>query len=1334
MTKSNISRRLTTVDPNGNLIRLRQNDILYRKEPIIVLGDAGIGKTTLLEEIGLQDGYSYVHARRLVRSHDPTKLLGDANTFVIDALDELSTQVEGSAVDAVLTALEQAGSPNFILACRVADWRSATAIQSLSDSYGSNPMEFFLEPISREEAQDLLSQGIGNELAAEVIAHFERNKLEELFGNPQTLKLIRAVAGDGDLPTSKSALFELSIKRLWAEHSQKKVGSSLSRLNEDQALNAAGAAFAALLLAGKRALSRLPTFDIDEDDLPIAEISAFTPKEDLEAVLQSRLLSSNVEGSADRFSYTHRSIGEFLAARWLARQANTDRKRRRLLRLFQQQGLVPSSLRGVHAWLARDPCFALEIIAVDPMGVVEYGDTNDLTDEQARKLLNSLFELGDRDQRYYDFDKAHSLRGIAKTSLCSEIKDLIVSRSTPFSLRAMLLHSVSGSPVATMLAKTLEEMVIDPDVSFYERRIAADALTNLPENSVEWPRLLLELHYLADQSSLRLAIEILPGMGFVGPTDTQIVELILAFSGLSMCKFPRSEETRIGGVMWGLEKKLPDDRIEPILDILADYLSVLLGDSYDRFENSDAINVVYVLVERRLALGRVDPLRLWRWLSSLGERRGFRDDSQKAISQWLHDNDQERRRIQRLALLEEPGPKTVWMRSWRLNDQLNGLYPKEADVIELLGSLDPSTETSGDRWKDLVRLCPHDQEHGEIVREAAARFATEPEGRAFLDQFANPEVPDWQIKQEKRERQQKEKQQRSWAEHRANFLKHIDDLRAGKYAEVVNPAQAYLNLYSDMGNDVVAHQRIEQWLGLDLQQAAFQGFEVFLADKSSKPTADEIAESYAHSRRWTAAYIYVAGVAERVRNRKPLDDLSDDRLLATLLEIRFTHILDHANIDHVLEEVEKAVKSRSGLWEQFWRLRIEPQLEAQKEHIDGLHEIARGTNSSDLSVALSTEWLERFPEMSHRAEVELIDCLVAAGELEILITYAQKRRGSGFSDEERSSDWDAVAFLVDFENVRQHLEANRVKDPNFIWNLRSRLGQRRDEGTPAPLSAKQLSWIIGHFRTSWRNVPHPSGSTTGDVNLWDAAEFLVTQINRLANQTSTEAIEELSALCEAPTDSYTNHLKRGFAEQAQKVVEKRYVSPTMSELQAVLTDGPPNTVDELQAIMLEELAVIQRKVRSHPADWYRDFYADDVPKDEEACRDMLLKMFGDYPCNILCVPEGHLADDKRADIQCTFNKLMLPIEVKGQWHEDLWDAADKQLEKLYSNDWRADRRGIYLVFWFGQEVPTNKKLKSPGRGIDKPATAEELRLALNERSLAAKEGRVEIVVLDLVRT
>ncbi|MHA6267197.1 NACHT domain-containing protein [Aliiroseovarius sp. CAU 1755] len=1333
LIENNIKRRLRGLDNDGKVIEFSQSDLLDQAEPVVVLGDAGMGKTTLLEEIGCQENYKFLHARRLVRSQDPATLLEGATTLVIDALDELTVQVEGDAVDAVLASLERAGSPNFILACRVADWRSATSIQALADSYGCEPLELILEPIGSNEARFLLSRDIGESRANRVITHFKKNGLEELFGNPQTLKLIKAVAGNEDLPTSRAALFELSAQRLWAEHSQKKTSSSLSQLNESQALNAAGGAFASLILAGKTAISRLPALEVDEDDLPLAEINVFMPQKDLHAVLASRLLSSSVEGNPDRFSYTHRSVGEFLAARWLAERANTDRKRRRLLKLFHSRGLVPASLRGIHAWLARDPRLALDVIAADPMGVVEYGETGELSDEQARALLNSLFELGDRDPRYFDFEKTHSMRGIAKPSLCPEIKNLIVSRSTPFPLRAMLLHSVSGSQVATMLSETLEEMVLDPDVSYYERRVAGNALTELPRESDEWARIFSKLHDLADESSLRLAIELLPGVGFVGPTDAQIVELIVAFCGLSICAYPQREKTRLGGVLWGLEKRLPEGRIAPVLDILADYLNALFSDHNDRHEDSDAINVVYTLTERHLAIGGVDPLRLWRWLSSLGDRRGFRDDSQKTISNWLNANTAERREIQRLALLEEPGTKTVWMRGWRLNDMLNGLYPDEDDVIELLGSLDPSLEAPGDRWKDLVRLCPHDKLRGECVRDAAAPFATDKDGREFLDRLANPQIPEWQIKQEKRDRKRKKEKEERWAAHRANFLEHIDDLRNGKYSEVVNPAQAYLNLFSDMGNDVPAHQRIEQWLGPELQEAAFQGFEAFLTDEGSKPTAKEIADSYAESKRWNAAYIFVAAVAERIRNGKPLDDLSDERLLAVHLEIRLTQILDHASIDQVSEVVEKAVKSRPGLWEAFWRLRIEPQLAAQNEHVDGLYEIARGADDSEMATALASEWLERFPKQTHRAEVELIDCLIAAGEFEFLKKYVEDRRKSKILDEERRSDWDAVAFLVDFENVHNQLSKARGKDPKFLWNLRSRLSRRHDEGSPAPLSPAQLSWIIKKFRPLWQNEPHPRGMTSGDANPWDAAEYLGTLINRLGSLTSPDAVKELLALRDAPRDGYTDHLKRTFAEQAQKVVEDNYTPPTIAELVSVLSDGSPHSADQLQAVMLEELTVAQQKIRSHPVDWHLDFFENAVPKNEEACRDTLLKMFGDYPYGILCEPEGHLADDKRADIKCTIDQLMLPIEIKGQWHKDLWHAADTQLDRLYSNDWRAERKGIYLVFWFGPNVPKNKKLKSRGKGSKRPTTAEELRLELVEHSEVAKQGRIEIVVLDMVR-
>lgn len=1333
MTDSIILRQLSGVDADGKLFEQNQSDLLGRAEPIVVLGDAGMGKTTLLEEIGQELGYKFVHARRLVRSLDPSKLLGDATTFVIDALDELAVQAEGDAVDAVLASLEEAGFPNFILSCRVADWRSATSTQTVADTYGNDPLELFLEPISRDEARTLLSNDIGDSSAENVLAHFEIKGLEGLFGNPQTLKLIRAVAGEQELPNSRAALFDLSTKKMWSEHSQTKTRSALSQLSESEALNAAGCLFSSLILTGKRAVSRLPALSTDEDDLPIAEISMVNSKDDLHAVLSSRLLTSNVEGDPDRFSYTHRSVGEFLAARWLAQRADTDRKRRRLLKIFHGHGLVPASLRGIHAWLAQDTRLASQVITADPMGVVEYGDTDCLSDEQARTLLKSLLELGDRDPRYYDFDKSHSLQGIAKPSLCSEIKELIVSQSTPFSLRAMLLHSVSGSTVGLMLAETLEELVLNPDVTFYERRIAGNALIDLPTADVEWARILSVLHDLADESSIRLAIELLPGLGFVGPTDIQIVELITAFCGLSICEYPRKERNRIGGVLWGLEKKLPDERVEPVLDILADYLSVLLEDDFDRFEDSDVINVVYVLTERRLALGSVDPLRVWSWLSSFGERRGFRNDAQKAISDWLHYNDDARRRIQRFVLLEQAGTKTVWMRGWRLNDLLNGLYPNEGDIIELLNVLDPSVEASGDRWTDLVRLCPHDEERGASVRKAAAPFATEMEGRELLEQLANPEVPEWQKKHDERDRKQREEKEKSWAEHRANFFKHIDDLRSGKFGEVVNPAQAYLNLYTDMGNDVPAHERVKQWLGPELQEAAFHGFEAYLSDKNSKPTAKEIAESYAESKRWPAAYIFVAAAAERIRNQKPLDDLSDERLIALLLEVRLTHILDHAGIEQVPDAIELAIKSRPGLWEEFWRLRIEPQLKAKKEHIDGLYEIARCMDDSDIAVTLAVEWLERFPEMHHRARVELIDCLIAAGEFETLRKHVDKQLKNGKNDEECRSDLDAVALLVDFEEVHEQLRKRRGSDPSFLWHLRSRLGRHRDEGSPAQLSPAQLSWIIKNFRTVWPDVPHPSGSSSGDTNPWDAAEYLLALINRLGGLTSPEAITELSMLRDEAADSYTKHLKRAFAEQAQKVVEESFISPTIVEIEAVLNDGPPKSMDQLQAVMIEELMVAQGKVRSHPVDWYKDFFSNGIPKDEEECRDTLLKMFGEYPYGILCEPEGHLADDKRADIRCTIDQLMLPIEIKGQWHKDLWRAADTQLDRLYSNDWRAERKGIYLVFWFGEDVPKNKKLKSLGKGTNRPTTADELRLALIENSVVAKQGGIKVVVLDLVR-
>jgi hypothetical protein len=95
--------------------------------------------------------------------------------------------------------------------------------------------------------------------------------------------------------------------------------------------------------------------------------------------------------------------------------------------------------------------------------------------------------------------------------------------------------------------------------------------------------------------------------------------------------------------------------------------------------------------------------------------------------------------------------------------------------------------------------------------------------------------------------------------------------------------------------------------------------------------------------------------------------------------------------------------------------------------------------------------------------------------------------------------------------------------------------------------------------------------------------------------------------------------------------------------------------------------------------------------------------------------------------------MRLPVEIKGQWHADVWTAADSQLDRLYTADYAAERRGIYLVLWFGRQVPKSKLPRSSGRGKRAPTSPEELRTKLIASSRAAQEGRVAVVVLDLER-
>ena len=104
---------------------------------------------------------------------------------------------------------------------------------------------------------------------------------------------------------------------------------------------------------------------------------------------------------------------------------------------------------------------------------------------------------------------------------------------------------------------------------------------------------------------------------------------------------------------------------------------------------------------------------------------------------------------------------------------------------------------------------------------------------------------------------------------------------------------------------------------------------------------------------------------------------------------------------------------------------------------------------------------------------------------------------------------------------------------------------------------------------------------------------------------------------------------------------------------------------------------------------------------------------------------------KRADIVLTRNAIKLPVEIKGQWHWDVWDAAMNQLDAKYAVDWQAEGRGVYIVLWFGDV--REKRLRAHPDGLEQPQTAEELRRMLADRLPEARRSLIDIFVIDVSR-
>lgn len=1317
-----------------------ETDLQRLAPPLIILGDPGLGKSGLFRSLAASDArFELITARAFKRrGAKPT----EGRILLIDALDELPGAQDQDPVQEVLAKLAEVGWPPFYLSCRANDWRNV-AQQSIREDYGHAPLELRLAPFTQDDAVAFLAAERGQKEARALVRRMDEQGIADFYGNPLMLQLVsRLVDSPGGLPSDRAELFLRAAHDLRQEQNPDRPHSPLTTLSADEALNAAGAASACLILTGSEAINLGSQGARAEGDLQLADLSALPGADKLRVVTSSMLFQRRDGG--DRVGPFHRALAEFLGARWLSAQAETA-SAERILALMTFQGGVPASLRGMYAWLSYfSSRLRPAVVSTDPYGVLRYGDCAKLSTADAALLLKALEGLAQIDPYFASEDrKNHSATALTQAGMAADLRRILLSPETPFQLKSVVLLALRASEAAPELVPDLIQILMsegpsvehaEPEAfSFHERAASLDILVDLVPRK-DWPARVGTLLARSSEDDRRLAVDVVRSVGCQHFRPDLIAKSVLAYTDLLAGRKGR-EAVNVSGDLWLLSRALPDHLVAEVLDAIV----ALKPETEDADWRSayEFGGFVDFLVSRVIGTPAVTPLRLLSWLRLIHDRTGGQAEARQAIELSLIDQPEVRQSIQhQLVFVEGRAEGTLdWL--WRIYRIHPALGLRLEDVVHHLHPENfPSfdDEMDRERWRRLVAQRHDHRGLPPEVREAARLSARgDPALEAFLVETDRKQISPWDRRERHKRWARRRQDRREFERRRREYQGLATEIAEGSWVGLGLPAGVYLNQYIDVERDFSPRARLEAWVGVDLAQQMFAGFEAALS-REVDPSPERVAESYAKRSGYKSTHVLTAGVCERVFASKSLSDLSEDVMLTVALGQIFGPGLDAPGAEDLDAAMTDWFNSRPDAWERLQRLTIEPQLRRRNEHITGLHRLLRDDKNDVVTLNLVVEWLSKFPNLPATVEAELLDFLSRRGQWAHLRQWLADHKPAVDDGLEASRTWLSIAFFADFDESRRRLDEAARADPELMWTIRRRGWPSEELGLGQSIGTEQLAWLVRNFRGHFPSAERSPGVSSGDSNPWDATDFLRGMIRRIASDTSDEAISALTELRAESNDGYLPFIQNACAQQLKARRDASFIPPHLEDITAVLRDGRPTTVADLRALALDAVSTVQARMNRDDVDQVSLFFDGTKPKTEEECRNSLVILLRDLIGHgVDSVPERLMPANKRADIVFGLDDLRLPVEAKGQWNAELWTAANDQLDARYAVEWRAQGYGIYLVFWFGADTPPSRKLKSPGRGRQRPQSPSDLRDALVARIPEHRRGQISVLVLDVSR-
>ncbi len=1355
----------------------------------VLLGDPGSGKTTTFKEEALPDKCHYITARRFLRANLDRYQEWRTKTLFIDGLDEVRAGQSNrrQPLDDTLERLEQLDYPRVRISCRFADWLSSDHREFAAEY--SKLRILRLDPLTKTHAREIIEAYGHSTDAAMDIVHDGGN--DHFLTNPLLLKLLIADHTNTEAGRNKAAVLEGACQTMVREHNIDHQEAALS-MRTTCLLDVGGLLSALFLLTDARAICR-SGMEKRDDDLALDEVKDGAPRA-LSRVLATKLFTAQAPGRfvpvhAQIAEYVGARFLRNVIEGRIGGQGLGVPSARVLALLTGHDGGIVSGLRGLAAWLAT-LCGESRstLVRADPIGVLVYGDVAGFGDDDLVALIRAL--EGGTWQRSPWAWSASALGSMIRPRTIKMLRTYITDddrtdakQTTVDMLLRGIRHAVlapwvgperSPSAARPLIGEMLR-LVREPTWWPRVRHAGIKAALHAVEKSGEGDDLVSELlqeikrgevHDPDNELRGRLLTAMYPGR--ISPE--QVWDYV-----------PKTVNRNLVGhdlMFWSkrIEESTPSTDLPVFMEGLHSNSTRLLA-VLDRIQLEKLVN--RVLLRTLNEHGETTPVsQLSKWIEvavrtrPLDRRRGNPIEGQHLMS-WYAAHPA----IARACLLEflkrNAHKERLDLNAWPYRREVIGDSPPSClagwcldHAIELAGSHAPVARLLLE-WAVGLRGPESGFDHW--VTCATARLQGLPELR---DRLTNPTKPvdsegdDTQIGPAKEDqgatailerRRQEEQQYIAYVRERA------DGLAAGvcKPALLDSLARTYFGFDSGhMASDPTDALRDSLDSDEDLVSATLSGFTRVL-ERDDLPDLEEVVRLNENGKRSYFALPVLAGLAEGDRTGSDgYRKLTEDGIRRA---VGFYYLSPRPTVRgprpgwyrraDVPAWYDELVRSHPQLVAEGLVAVHRSQIRRKMHCEEHLASLAWDPKYQDLARLAAPSLLRVFPTRCTRPQILALRHLLWASVRhmpdELASCVATKLARSGMDVAQRAL-WLGTGMLVSPEQyLATAMDFIREGKTTRVQHLIGFVVPER------PLPSFSMEWSTEHLAAAIRGIGaritpwHPPDGNEMKARLMTPADEASTKAQRLlsawldglARLPEAKATDALESLADAPELAAWRHEILDALDQ-QVVLRRAHEHriPTADQVQGVLRDAEPAGPADLRALTVDRLQELARNIRDGNTDDWKQYWNVDTygraraaePRPEDPCRDALLSDLRPrlLPAGVNAEPEGHCAEDKRADIRVVYRNHGIPIEVKRNSHRQLWSSIETQLIAKYTRDPGSSGFGIYLVLWFGAE---HTRVVPPCGHHSKPSNPAELKRCLEEVLTDEQRRMISVVVVDVSR-